>query len=281
MGLYCLTSPGGSPGVTTTALALALGWPEEVVLAECDPAGRRVLPGYLAERLAGPPGPGLLGLAMAITTEAASTDAVGTEVAGTGVASRQARVEDYTLPLTDQGRAWLLHGVRDPRHARQLASLWQPLAETFGTCGVDVIADLGRIGGADTPLALLTNADLVVMVLRPNLAQVDAAQPRLDELQAMRARGVPVGLCLIGEGPYNATAVQKALSGMPVLAELPYAVADARTLSDGAQPRWTFRTSLLMRASERLGQQMRTLVHERAFHPGRTPIRPLSPGGAR
>jgi hypothetical protein len=34
MSLFVLVSPGDSPGVTTTVLALALAWPREVVLAE-------------------------------------------------------------------------------------------------------------------------------------------------------------------------------------------------------------------------------------------------------
>ena len=45
MSLIVLVSPGGSPGVTTTGLALALAWPRKVVLAECDPAGGAVLAG--------------------------------------------------------------------------------------------------------------------------------------------------------------------------------------------------------------------------------------------
>jgi hypothetical protein len=90
MALYCLASPGGSPGVTTTALALVLSWPGEVVLAECDPAGRRVLSGFLAQRLTDSPGPGLLGLAMALDHHHA----------GQG---RAVRVEDFTIPVRCPG----------------------------------------------------------------------------------------------------------------------------------------------------------------------------------
>lgn len=249
MGLYCLISPGGSPGVTTTGVGLALGWPREVVLAECDPGGRSVLPGFLADRLHGPPGPGLLGLAMAVGRE-----------------GEAARVEEFTLPLAEDGRAWLLHGIRDPRHAQQLARLWPRLAGVFTSCGMDVIADLGRVGGTDTPFGLVAGADLVVMVLRPTLGQVDAAQPRLNALLGMVGGRVPVGLCLTGSGPYTGAQVSKALSGLPVLAELPHAPADARVLSEGAPPRLTFRTSLLVRALRELGHQMRKAVEERAFH---------------
>jgi hypothetical protein len=263
MALYCLCSPGGSPGVTTTALALALSWPREVVLAECDPAGRRVLPGYLAERLDGPPGPGLLGLAMALGRE-----------------DEDARVEDYTIPLADHGRAWLLHGIRDPRHASQLTRLWQPLAALFAESEVDVIADVGRVGSPDTPMGLLAGADLVVMVLRGTLAQVDAAQPRLDALLGALNSRVPVALCLTESGRYSAAEVSHVLFELPVLAELPHAPADANVLSDGARPRLAFRTCLLMRTAGSLGHQMRKLVEERAFHSETPPAHTVVSGEA-
>ena len=49
MALIVLTSASGSPGVTTTALGLALTWPRPVLLVEADPTGGsgdagRVLP---------------------------------------------------------------------------------------------------------------------------------------------------------------------------------------------------------------------------------------------
>jgi hypothetical protein len=45
MALIVLLSPGGAPGVTTTALALTLAWPGKAVLAECDRSGGAVLAG--------------------------------------------------------------------------------------------------------------------------------------------------------------------------------------------------------------------------------------------
>ncbi|GLY86022.1 hypothetical protein [Actinoallomurus iriomotensis] len=250
MAVYCLVSAGGSPGVTTTALALALSWPGEVVLAECDPAGRRVLPGYLAQRFNGSPGPGLLGLAMALDHQHAGRESA-------------VRVEDFTIPLDERRRAWLLHGIRDPRHAGQVN--WQLLADAFigasTVSGLDVIIDAGRVGGSDTPTALLQRADGVVMVLGRSLAQVDAAQPRLDALRSLARR---VGLCLIDSGPYGTSEIRKALFGLPVVAELPHSPADARVLSDGASQRLSFRTSLLMRATTHLGEAIRHLAREPA-----------------
>lgn len=39
MGLVVLMSASGSPGVTTTALGLAIGWPRPALLVEADPTG--------------------------------------------------------------------------------------------------------------------------------------------------------------------------------------------------------------------------------------------------
>ena len=39
MAVVALTSASGSPGVTTTAVGLALTWPRPVLLIEADPTG--------------------------------------------------------------------------------------------------------------------------------------------------------------------------------------------------------------------------------------------------
>ncbi|MFA1549915.1 hypothetical protein [Actinomadura chokoriensis] len=240
MALHCLVSPGGSPGVTTTALGLALTWPSEVLLAECDPMGRRVLPGFMADRLRESAGAGLLGLAMAAES--------GPDV--------RLPLEDYVVPIPGADSAALLHGVRDPRHGVRLGPLWGRLAEVLASRPGDVIADLGRIGGRDTPDALLRSAQSVVMVLKPTLTQVDVAGPRLDALKDLVGDRAAVGLCLLMDGPYSAAEVERVL-GTPVMAELPCSPADAQVLSDGARPRRTFRTSLLLRSFTCLGRRLR------------------------
>lgn len=243
MALYCLVSAGGSPGVTSTALGLALTWPGRVLLAECDPMGRRVLPGFMADRMRGAAGPGLLGLAMAAEADQHTP----------------AALEEYVVPMVDDGHVELLHGVRDPRHGTRLAPLWRRLAEALATRDGDVVADLGRIGGTDTPHALLQAADAVVMVLKPTLPQVDAATPRLDALKSLLGQRAAIRLCVIADGAYGAAEVERVLD-VAVLAELPCSPADARVLSDGTRPRLTFKTSLLMRSLNGLGRHLRGAV---------------------
>jgi hypothetical protein len=257
MALYCLISAGGSPGVTTTALGLALTWPRRVVLAECDPTHRSLLPGFLAERLRQPPGPGLLGLAMQ---------------AHHGTTIPPSALERYVISLDgdhdepgDHGdhrtaQARVLHGIRDPRHAAQLSAVWPALATLFTTVDADVIADVGCVGGSDTPMPLLMRADLMVLVMRSTLPQVDAAQPRIEALR--ESLGRRPAMCLIGDGPYTSAAVRQALFDLPILGELPDAGKEARVLSDGARPHRTFRTSLLVRTIHGLGRRMRQVVEE-------------------
>lgn len=243
MGFCCLVSPGGAPGVSTTALGLSLLWPGRVLLAECDPMGRRVLPGFMADRMRESAGPGLLGLAMASEAE---QDA-------------PVPLKEYVVPIADDGRVELLHGVRDPRYGRQLGPLWQRLARALAAWDGDVIADLGQVGGTDTPVELLKAADAVVMVLKPTLTQVDAAKPRLEALKGIVGKRAMLGLCVIADGPYSAAQVGRALD-VAVLAELPSSPGDARVLSDGARPRLTFKTSVLVRSLKDLGQQLHSVV---------------------
>ncbi|MFA1543499.1 hypothetical protein [Actinomadura monticuli] len=263
VALHCMVSPGGSPGVTTTALGLAMTWPSELLLAECDPMGRRVLPGFMADRLRESAGSGLLGLAMA---------------AESGSAARLP-LEEYVVPVPGADFVELLHGVRDPRHGVRLGSLWGRLAGALVSRPGDVIADLGRIGGQDTPDDLLRAAQTVVMVLKPTLTQVDVAGPRLDALRDLVDDRVTIGLCLLMDGPYSAAEVERVL-GTPVLAELPCSPADAQVLSDGARPRRTFRTSLLLRSFKCLGRRLRATNESLSTDDGgeRSPV--LSGAGA-
>ena len=53
MAIIVLTSVGASPGVTTTALGLALQWPRECLLVDADPHPcRAVESGYLGGQVA-------------------------------------------------------------------------------------------------------------------------------------------------------------------------------------------------------------------------------------
>ena len=104
MSLYALVSPGGSPGVTTAALALSLGWPGQVILAECDPSGGDILAGLFAGHM--PARNGLLALAIE---------------AGQNPDVAAAALWPELIELDDERGRLLLAGISDPRQSTALA----------------------------------------------------------------------------------------------------------------------------------------------------------------
>ncbi len=242
MPVIALAGSVGSPGVTTTALALLLSWPLEpgrrVVLAECDPDGGSVLYGLLQ---------GSLG------------DRYGLK--NLSVAARKGELPEafwrQLVDMTENGQAaqtagdrLVLPGITDPAQAAALAPAWEQLAdllagiERHGQYPHDVLIDLGRNGAFGPSGVLAQRADLLVMVARSTMRSIQSAQMRIEALQE---RVGEIGLLLVDEGPYTAGEVQRLLQ-TPVLATLPYRPPLARVLSDGAEQPSRFARSELMRA---------------------------------
>jgi hypothetical protein len=240
MSLIVLASPGGSPGVTTTALALALAWPRQVVLAECDPAGGSVLSGlWRGQPPAAGASAGLLRFALLAQQD---PDAAAASLC------------EESVPLSARPcRQFVLPAPAAPLAGRQIATAWPALAAAFAAAPADVIADAGRLDG-HTPLApLLATADAVLMVCRPLIRQAAAAQPRLEMLASVRGGYPPAELVLVGDGPYglNAPRVLSQALEVPVRGSLPGDPDAAGVLSDGAAPA-RFGRSPLMRAAAAL-----------------------------
>ncbi len=239
MSLYVLVSPGGSPGVTTAALALALGWPRQVILAECDPSGGDVLAGLFSGHAHG--GRGLLPLALE---------------AGHGPARVLAALWEQVIPLDDGHTRFLLAGVTDPRQAAGLEPAWPVLAEVLATVPADVIADCGRLDRIAGLEPLLAAASVVVLVLRPTLRQVSKARSRLDMLAQVTPRAPGTVLLLSGEGSYPAREVSKALAA-PVAGCLPRDGKAAAVLADGYGHRRGLPARPLVRAAAGAGRGLR------------------------
>jgi hypothetical protein len=239
MTVLALISPGGSPGVTTAALGLALAWPRDVVVAECDPAGGSALAGMWRGQAAGNDG-GLLRFALAAQRDA--------QAAGEAIRT-------HAMPLEDGlATRFVLPAPPGPLAARQLAAAWPAIATAFTAATADVIADLGRFD-ADPALApVLAGAGSVLMVCRPLIRQAVAAKPRLEALAAIRPSDPPADLVLAGTGPYgpDGPKVFREALEVPVRASLPWDPATAAVLSDGALPRRGFGRSPLMRATAAL-----------------------------
>jgi hypothetical protein len=238
--VYALVSAGGAPGVTTTALALALTWPRHVMVAETDPSGGDVLAGFFAGHVEGDRS--LLRVAYDATT----------------VEAAAAAVADQLVPFDSAGTRMLLPGLPDPRHAATLSMTWHLLAGALAAQPADVLADCGRLDGGPGQEQVLRVAAKIVMVLRPTLRQVAAARPRVEMISQLSSRAdCRLGVLLTGSGPLSPREISAALS-VPVLGKLPDDPKAAHLLSDGAQQRRDISGSALLRAARVAARQLAT-----------------------
>lgn len=257
MAVVALVSPGNAPGVTTAAFALTLGWPRPALLAECDPSGGHLLAGYFGGRV--PNDRGLWQLAL--ETRA-------------GPRSALADLPNQTVPLDHDQRRLLLPGLRDPFHGVQVTDeMWQGVAEVLGQLPhlarpADVIIDIGEVD-TDMPFSLVSAADLVLMVMRSSFTQAAKAKPRLAELRKALGDVARIGLCLVGDGPYDVAelARERNLGPFALTVRLPEDARSAAVPSDGAPPRRGFATAPLMREAALVGRVLlRHLEEPQAAH---------------
>jgi hypothetical protein len=241
MSLYAMVSAGGSPGVTTSALALTLGWPSQVILAECDPSGGDILAGLFAGHL--PATKGLVPLALA---------------AGQSPEAATAALWHQLVELDDERARLFLAGVSDPRQGAALAAAWPVLAAALAGLPADVIADCGRLDAVQPPY-VLTVASLAVLVLRPSLRQVSKARARIEMLAQIMGGPDRVALLLVGEGSHSAREIGKAL-GVAVAGSLPQDKKTAAVLSDGEGNQRTLSARPLIRAAGGVGRALRATV---------------------
>jgi hypothetical protein len=238
--LYALVSAGGSPGVTTAAIALALAWPSPVIVAECDPSGGDVLAGLLTGHV--PASRGLTEHAIEAGRDGrAAARALGAQL----------------IPLDAERTKALLPGLTDPRQATGLTSAWPAVAETLTAQGADVIADCGRLdAGPLQPLAVVSAARAVVVVLRPTLRQVWSARPRVDMLTHLVGASSRLALLVTGKGTHSAREVSRTL-GVPVVAVLPDDARSAALLSDGLGGWRNVTSGALLRSARAAGLALR------------------------
>jgi hypothetical protein len=240
--LYALVSAGGSPGVTTAAVALALAWPSAAIVAECDPSGGDILAGLLTGHV-----PASLGL-MEHAIEAGRDGYAAARTLG-----------NQLIPLDADGTKMLLPGLTDPRQAAGLASAWPAVAATLAAQRADVIADCGRLdAGPAQPLAVLTGARTVALVMRPTIRQVWSARSRVELLTQLGVSS-RLALLLTGPGTHSAREIAQAL-GVPVEAALADDARSAALLSDGVGGQRSLKSGALLRSARTVGQTLRNHV---------------------
>lgn len=259
MALIVLTSANGSPGVTTTALGLALAWPRPTVLIDADPTGARAIPaGYFRG--------GQL-----------PTDATIVDLA---LAHRQGTLAE-DLPRMLMGipdtHVQFLCGPRQHNQARALDSMWEPLAGVLKSLernGQDVIVDAGRLGLEGSPSKLIAAADLSLLVTRSTLPALVAATSWAQTLREAFTRAgaeSSLGALLVGQGmPYRQSEVATVLQ-MPVVATVAWDQASAEVFSRGAKTPRKFETSTLSRSLRAGVQAIQSTLSDSRSHLGLVP----------
>lgn len=246
MAVICLTSASGSPGVTTTAVGLALCWPRPVILVEADPTGGSgILAGFLKGTT--PYDTGLVDLALS---------PLGTSDA----------LRDIVRPMSPN--VSLVAGTRTHAQAAALRDVWEPLGAALSELeanGQDVIVDAGRLGLTGSPQQLLDLADATLLVMRANLPSISAARSWAETVRRPATGWRHPGLILVGEGqPYRDTEVSKVL-GMPVVADLPDDPAAAAVYHRGANPPRRFESGSYVRGLQAAAQSVQAHVARGRF----------------
>lgn len=186
--LISLVSIKGSPGVTTTAAALASvgaehrakqGWEQGIDLVELDPGGGDI------EALTGVTGePGLLRAATDLRLDWLPSYAVDAPAGARSLLAPMSPMEAVSTVMA---------AVAD----------WGSALSAMG--GV-VVADAGRWERAHPASARLAGSDIVVLVLRPDARSVEHARHAVPDLR-MAARSASIVLAAVGDRPYRCNEV--------------------------------------------------------------------------
>lgn len=240
MSVIAFASAKGSPGVTTTVLAVAVSWPEPVpvTIIEADPAG-----GDLAAWLERPLQPGLVSLAAA------------------GRRHLDDRIFDAHLQqVPGSERVSVLCGPVSAEQAQAaLGSLRGGLPEALSARAGVVLVDCGRLDTGSVARRLFDAADEGILLCRPGVAAVHHLQARVGSF----AR--PPKLLTIGDEPYPPDEIAEvcqidSLGALAIDRRAAATLGDGPSMSDRA-----LRRSALIRTAHTLALSLE------ASHPSRLP----------
>jgi len=261
MAVIALTSARGAPGVSTTALAMALTWSRPTLLVEADTAGSSTyLAGYLRGAISHDVG--LVDLALAQR----DNDLLG------GI-----HRSSIVLP---GGHTRLVPGLTSPVQSRTMVSVWEQIAGALHSLdqhGTDVIIDAGRLGTINGPQPLLRSADAVLLVTRSNLpaiAGLRATAPVLRDDLLTGGRGDDVlSLLVVGQGqPYPAKDISDAV-GIPTVATIDFDPVGAEVLAYGSTAPRRFQQSPFVRSINAANSALAAQLRERAARLRTTTLR--------
>ena len=240
-----------SCAATTTATALAQVWPVagRVVLVEVDPAG-----GTVAARHGLATAPGL-----------------GTWAAAARREHSNVRLADHCQQLA--GGVPVLVAPASGEQTRAALTVLGGQLTALAEGGDDVIADVGRLESGSPCWPVVEAADLVLLVCRPELADLHALAAWLDSY-AGRARRLVV--VLAGSGSYPRAEIADALP-VEVLDGLPWDPNGLRELTPGRSGR---RKGPLARAANALTGAAIYLLPDTVITVQTAPVASGAPAGS-
>lgn len=243
--LIALFSAKGSPGVTSSALALAAVWPRPVVLIEADLSGSD-----LAYRVRVEMGgslsitPNILGLVSAMRGE------------------RSIQAADWTQRL--KCGVDLVPGVTTPSQSRAMDLLWPDVAAAASSSECDVIVDLGRIRRESPNVPLAAAADVHVPVLAGTVDSLMHTRELLKDFTAGDATTSPLLVGRIRSAESDCEDVDEVLTGAGVIAgpcsHLPLDHPGLSALQAGANLSARGRASQLVRGARAAARALSEMV---------------------
>lgn len=250
-----LASATGAPGVSTTALGLALSCENNGVLyVEADPVGGSPLhSGYFKSSREGALHRGRRSLINLV------------EPARHGKIGESFSAQSLNIPETN---VWAVPGLRTASQADSMATTWGPLGahlRTIDKRGATVVVDVGRIGHRSGPHDLMVQSDLILVVTRTSPTALGSLKGVLDQLRAqLRAVRSPaaIGLVVIDDKYYGASEIEKVL-GIDIAFTLPDSPKHAKIFSEGHQLTKFQRTqSRYLRNLESAWPKMQSYIEE-------------------
>jgi hypothetical protein len=221
--LTVVTSGKAAPGVTTSTWALALSWPGNVLVADCDPAGGDMAAGLLAGRVSADRG--------LLSWSTAARRGVPAMTAASMLAA-------HGVELPEQRGVWFVPGFTGARQGYSFtAEVWDRLSmaleRTSSAIGRDALVDSGRIVGDGSNWPVLRAADRVLVAVRPSVRSVLAAHGVVRRLRSELGDLAKVSALIVGDGPYSPNEVAAALD-LSMVGHFPTDRQAAAALSEGA-----------------------------------------------
>lgn len=252
--LITLASAKGSPGTTTTALALGLAWPRPALIVEADLSGGSIMTGAFRGQF-----PNTKGL-IPLVAEGLSVDMV--------------RHQSVTYT---RDTLHVLPGLASPVQANALRNMWSDVSavlSAIATSGTDVIVDMGRTQATfDDRAVLFHEADLNIVTVSSRLPDIFLTRALAEHMpsDSTLAELAPTRLLIIGPGrPYSKKEIVKSIR-LPELGTIAWDPSNAEHLSVGTPPTRNFRSSPLMKSAIAAQSAIDERVTDRLNALGHTP----------